>query len=88
MSRAPGAVCPAASGNAQPSAETPVRITSIGCADEGSSSSTDFTEAGRLRSDFSFVLYAFSSAAVGNLPCTKRCAISSNSLVVAKSRMS
>ena len=39
----------------------------------------------RLRS---LALYARSSGAVGSLPCTSRCAISSNSLVAARSRMS
>ena len=39
MSRAPGGLWSCASGSTQPSAETPVRITSIGCAAAGSASS-------------------------------------------------
>ena len=35
MSRAPGVLWSSFSGSAQPSTETPVRITSIGCADGG-----------------------------------------------------
>ncbi|MNU02755.1 hypothetical protein D3C72_2465580 [compost metagenome] len=56
MSRAPGALWSSFSGRVQPSADTPLRITSIGCEAAGSASSTAFTDAGRPRSDFSFFL--------------------------------
>ena len=56
MSRAPGGFWSSFSGSTQPSAETPVRITSIGCAAAGSASSACFTAAGRPRSDRSFAL--------------------------------
>ena len=56
MSRAPGWLWSSFSGATQPSTDTPVRITSIGCADGGSSSSAAFTAAGMPRSDFSLAL--------------------------------
>ena len=56
MSRAPAMLWSSFSGSTQPSTETPVRITSIGCAPAGSASSAAFTACGRPRSDFSFAL--------------------------------
>ena len=56
ISRAPETVCPSFSGRVQPSADTPVRITSIGCDAAGSDSSTVRTLAGSPRSAFSRVL--------------------------------
>ena len=56
MSRAPEVVCPSFSGSTQPSAETPVRITSIGCAAAGIDFSTSCTASGRPRSSRSLVL--------------------------------
>lgn len=47
---------PSFSGSVQPSAETPVRITSIGCDAAGKASSTVRTLAGKPRRAFSFVL--------------------------------
>src|SRR3546814_4563636 len=64
MSRAPGWLWSSFSGLTQPSTDTPVRITSIGCADGGNCSSAVLTAAGRPRSDFSLALYAASSATV------------------------
>ncbi len=88
MSRAPGTLWSSFSGSTQPSAETPVRMTSIGWLDAGSASSTRLMGSGNPRSDLSLVLYAFSSPEFGNLPCTSRYAISSNSHASAMSRMS
>ncbi len=56
MSRAPAVLWSSFSGSTQPSAETPVRITSIGCAAAGSASSTARTAAGTPRRRFSFAL--------------------------------
>ena len=56
MSRASGALWSSFSGSTQPSAETPVRITSIGCVAAGSASSTRRTASGTPRIDFSFAL--------------------------------
>ena len=44
------------SGSTQPSTETPVRSTSMGCVEGGSSSSACFTAAGKLRIERSFAL--------------------------------
>ena len=49
MSRAPGRLWSSFSGSAQPRAETPVRITSIGWLAAGSCSSAAFTLPGRPR---------------------------------------
>ncbi len=56
MSRAPGTLWSSFSGSTQPSADTPVRRTSIGCAAAGMLSSACFTLPGRPRTDFSFAL--------------------------------
>jgi hypothetical protein len=56
MSRPPAAPCSSFSGSAQPSAETPVRITSIGWVAAGSASSTCRTTTGNPRSRASFCL--------------------------------
>ena len=56
MSRAPGWFWSSFSGSAQPSAETAVRITSMGCEAGGSASSVCFSDAGRPRSERSFAL--------------------------------
>lgn len=72
----------------QPSAETPVRITSIGCEAAGNASRTVRTLAGNPRSAFNLLLYAFSSSRVGNFPWISKCATSSNSQCSARSRMS
>jgi hypothetical protein len=56
ISRAPGWLWSCASGRAQPSAETPVRMTSIGWAAAGICSRTALTLAGRPRSAFSLAL--------------------------------
>ncbi len=47
MARAPASLWSSASGRTQPSTETPVRSTSMGCACAGSSSSACFNAAGR-----------------------------------------
>lgn len=88
MSRAPGRLWSSFSGSTVPSTDTPVRITSIGCADAGIHSSAAFTFAGSPRIARSFALYAASSVTFGSVSCTSRCAISSNSLEPAISRMS
>ncbi|CAB3775290.1 hypothetical protein LMG29542_08672 [Paraburkholderia humisilvae] len=56
MSRAPATLWSSFSGSTVPSADTPVRITSIGWAAAGIHSSTAFTFAGRPRSALSFAL--------------------------------
>jgi hypothetical protein len=56
MSRAPGMLWSSFSGSVQPSTETPVRITSIGCEAAGSASSAPLTACGRPRSIFSLAL--------------------------------
>ena len=56
MSLAPGTLWSSFSGSTQPSADTPVRITSIGWLDAGSHSSAALTLAGRPRSEISLVL--------------------------------
>jgi hypothetical protein len=56
MSRAPGWLWSSFSGSTQPSAETPVRITSIGCDPAGNASSASFTAAGSPRIERSFSL--------------------------------
>jgi hypothetical protein len=56
MSRASAAGWPSRSGNTVPSTEQPVRITSIGCALAGTSSSASCTIAGRPRRRFNLAL--------------------------------
>ena len=72
MSFAPASLWSSCSGVKQPRTETPVRITSIGCADGGNCSSAVLSAAGKPRSAFNFALYALSSALFGNLPCTSK----------------
>jgi hypothetical protein len=55
-------------GQTAPSAETALRITSIGCAAAGIRSRISFTGSGNPRSATSFALYAFNSAAFGSFP--------------------
>jgi len=52
----PGQGMIAFSGSTVPSADTPVRITSIGCAEAGTASSAALTACGSPRSPFSFAL--------------------------------
>ena len=56
MSRASFTGWPSRSGSTAPSTEQPVRITSIGCALAGTSSSASLTIAGRPRRRLSLVL--------------------------------
>ena len=52
----PAAGCDSLSGRVQPSTETPVRSTSIGCDAAGRTSSTARTVAGKPRREASFAL--------------------------------
>ena len=72
MHCAPALLWSSLSGSMVPSTETPVRITSIGCALFGMYSSADLTAAGRARRVLRQALYSFSSSRVGSFSCTSR----------------
>jgi hypothetical protein len=87
MSRAPGWLWSSFSGDTQPSTDTPVRITSIGCAEAAAAPARTSPPAGRPRRTSAWPC-SRPARRVRQLAVHQQVAISSNSQVLAKSRMS